>query len=64
MSKQLVVKCPICKSLVKRDNDFFPFCSDRCKTNDLGKWASGGYSIPDTSENPYGYDDNEDKVIH
>ena len=24
----------------------FPFCSDRCRTIDLGKWASGGYVIP------------------
>lgn len=64
MSKTIVVKCPICKALVKRDNDSFPFCSDRCKTNDLGKWASGGYSIPDNNENFDDYNDNEDKVIH
>jgi len=23
----------------------FPFCSERCKTVDLGKWASGAYVI-------------------
>ena len=23
----------------------FPFCSDRCRLIDLGKWASGGYVI-------------------
>jgi endogenous inhibitor of DNA gyrase (YacG/DUF329 family) len=23
----------------------FPFCSDHCKTIDLGKWASGVYRI-------------------
>ena len=23
----------------------FPFCSDRCRVIDLGKWASGGYVI-------------------
>jgi endogenous inhibitor of DNA gyrase (YacG/DUF329 family) len=22
-----------------------PFCSDRCRTIDLGKWASGDYKI-------------------
>lgn len=26
----------------------FPFCSDRCRTIDLGKWASGAYVIPST----------------
>lgn len=28
-----------------RDSEYFPFCSDRCKLIDLGKWASGGYVI-------------------
>jgi len=23
----------------------FPFCSDRCRKIDLGKWASGAYKI-------------------
>lgn len=23
----------------------FPFCSERCRLIDLGKWASGGYVI-------------------
>lgn len=23
----------------------FPFCSDRCRRIDLGKWASGDYKI-------------------
>jgi uncharacterized protein len=26
------------------DSDF-PFCSDRCRLIDLGKWASGAYVI-------------------
>lgn len=40
------VKCPICKKQVKTSEPDFPFCSDRCRTIDLGKWASGGYVIP------------------
>ena len=24
---------------------FFPFCSQRCKLLDLGKWLDGNYSI-------------------
>ncbi len=27
-------------------NAFAPFCSERCKLIDLGKWASGEYVIP------------------
>lgn len=23
-----------------------PFCSDRCKTIDLGRWLDEGYSLP------------------
>jgi endogenous inhibitor of DNA gyrase (YacG/DUF329 family) len=39
------LRCPICKKEVKRTNADFPFCSDRCRLIDLGKWASGGYVI-------------------
>lgn len=40
-----------------RDEPEFPFCSERCRLIDLGKWASGGYVIssaisdPETLEN-------------
>jgi endogenous inhibitor of DNA gyrase (YacG/DUF329 family) len=37
--------CPTCKSTVTADNENFPFCSDRCRLLDLGKWASGDYKI-------------------
>jgi endogenous inhibitor of DNA gyrase (YacG/DUF329 family) len=23
-----------------------PFCSERCKLQDLGRWADGGYRVP------------------
>ena len=40
--------CPIChKHAGKRaDNAFFPFCSVRCKTIDLGKWLNEEYRVP------------------
>jgi endogenous inhibitor of DNA gyrase (YacG/DUF329 family) len=31
--------------MVKNTDAEFPFCSDRCRVIDLGKWASGGYVI-------------------
>jgi endogenous inhibitor of DNA gyrase (YacG/DUF329 family) len=45
-SKRIVkLRCPICKKNVKSTDADFPFCSDRCRIIDLGKWASGGYVI-------------------
>jgi len=39
------LKCPICKKVVAAGSEDFPFCSDRCRLIDLGKWASGQYVI-------------------
>jgi uncharacterized protein len=39
------LKCPICKKPVKGTDADFPFCSERCRTIDLGKWASGEYVV-------------------
>ena len=39
------LRCPICKKSVKSSDAEFPFCSDRCRSIDLGKWASGAYVI-------------------
>ena len=39
------LRCPTCRKLVLRTEPEFPFCSDRCRLIDLGKWASGGYVI-------------------
>ena len=45
------VKCPRCgKEVAFENNPFRPFCSERCKLIDLGKWASGEYRIPTTSQ--------------
>ena len=45
MARKLKLKCPICKKPVTSKAAEFPFCSDRCRLIDLGKWASGGYVI-------------------
>jgi endogenous inhibitor of DNA gyrase (YacG/DUF329 family) len=44
--RTLKLRCPICKKTVRSGDPEFPFCSDRCRTIDLGKWASGEYVIP------------------
>jgi len=41
------MKCPICGKPVEwKDNPFRPFCSERCKLLDLGRWVSEEYSVP------------------
>lgn len=37
--------CPTCRKVVLAAREDFPFCSDRCRILDLGKWASGDYKI-------------------
>lgn len=40
-----IFKCPICGMIVQPEDEDFPFCSDRCRKIDLGKWATGVYKI-------------------
>ena len=44
------MKCPICKRPVADDGPdrpaAYPFCTDRCKLIDLGRWLDGKYQIP------------------
>ncbi len=43
--RPIKLRCPICKKPVKSADADFPFCSERCRLIDLGKWASGAYVI-------------------
>lgn len=45
MAEPKTLHCPICRKTVALDSPDVPFCSDRCRTIDLGKWASGDYKI-------------------
>jgi hypothetical protein len=40
-----ILRCPTCRTLVTARGEDYPFCSDRCRKIDLGKWASGVYRI-------------------
>ena len=46
------MKCPICgkpsaaPASEKGKRSPFPFCSDRCKLRDLGRWLDGEYQVP------------------
>ncbi|MDH4163221.1 MAG: DNA gyrase inhibitor YacG [Nitrospirota bacterium] len=42
----MIVRCPACKKAATwEENPFRPFCSERCRLIDLGKWASEEYRI-------------------
>ncbi|MGH9518685.1 MAG: DNA gyrase inhibitor YacG [Terriglobales bacterium] len=38
--------CPICRQAVKAEEPEYPFCSRRCRTQDLANWAEGIYRVP------------------
>ena len=45
------MKCPICKKPVPEPAEgetrsSYPFCTERCKLIDLGRWLDGKYQIP------------------
>ena len=62
------VKCPLCGKSFEiaqlSDLPSFPFCTDRCKLVDLGRWIDGAYAIPDKSPagtpGPDAVEDEED----
>jgi uncharacterized protein len=41
------MKCPNCgKPAAWQDNPHRPFCSERCKLIDFGRWANEEYRVP------------------
>jgi hypothetical protein len=49
-SPMATTRCPICEAEVRvnqpGDAPAFPFCSQRCRTIDLGRWLGGNYRLP------------------
>lgn len=60
---RLMVKttCPICSRevLPRAENPTFPFCTQRCRTIDLGKWLGEEYRLVVTSP-----DEDDDGVLN
>ena len=48
------VPCPRCgrPAVFSPDNKWRPFCSERCKMIDLGKWAAEDYRVEGKDEKP------------
>jgi endogenous inhibitor of DNA gyrase (YacG/DUF329 family) len=43
----MMKKCPNCGKPVEwQDNPHRPFCSERCKLIDFGRWANEEYRVP------------------
>ena len=56
------MKCPICKAEVAIDGPQMPFCSERCRTIDLGNWASERYVISEpTTDRPQEEEEEEEE---
>lgn len=51
------IECPQCgkKTIYSKDNEFRPFCSERCQLVDLGAWIEEEYRVP-SEENPSNLD--------
>jgi uncharacterized protein len=41
--------CPICRGAAapRAENPAFPFCCERCRLIDLGRWLGEEYRVPD-----------------
>ncbi len=50
----MIVKCPECgkSTIYSSENEFRPFCSQRCQTIDIASWADEKYTIPVWEESP------------
>jgi hypothetical protein len=66
-SVERIVPCPVCTKPVepRPRNGFFPFCSDRCRRVDLGRWFGEEYRLPsrpaDGEEQPPPPDDASER---
>jgi uncharacterized protein len=54
MTAKKPLLCATCRKSIEATNEDFPFCSDRCRLIDLGKWASGDYKISTPIFDPEG----------
>ncbi len=60
------VQCPICDQVMQGQSQSewpqFPFCSQRCKTIDLGRWLDQAYRIKAEDAEEERTDSDEDDL--
>ena len=55
------IKCPQCsKPVLWQDNPDRPFCSERCRLIDLGRWADESYRIAGKQQDEL----SEENIVH
>jgi endogenous inhibitor of DNA gyrase (YacG/DUF329 family) len=55
------VPCPTCRALSEWEgNPYRPFCSERCRLIDLGKWLDEKYRVEASAEDEDGEESEED----
>ena len=63
--EDLRLSCPTCGRQVdcrrRAKNPFFPFCSERCRLIDLGKWLDGEHRISEPLPDGSDGSDEQDK---
>jgi len=60
----MIIVCPVCKNKTTwEENPWRPFCSERCKLVDLGKWVLEEYKIAGAKQEEE-QDKQEDKRTH
>jgi endogenous inhibitor of DNA gyrase (YacG/DUF329 family) len=53
-------RCPVCDAPVDLSTTpTVPFCSDRCRLIDLGRWLDEAYGVPETKRPVDGDDEAE-----
>lgn len=56
-------ECPTCDKVIKvekkEDAPYRPFCCERCKMVDLGRWLDGSYVISEPTQHQDLNPDNE-----
>ncbi len=53
-------RCPVCDAAVSLETSpTLPFCSDRCRLVDLGRWLDESYALPEPPRNDEADGDGE-----
>ena len=57
--------CGVCKKELKLDapQQFFPFCSERCRNIDLYRWTEGRYAIVEPLDEDHFPTENDGQVL-